>query len=67
MKERKGHLVGRVVTLAVISSGIAAAILVIVGIFEVRSTYLNLIEEELHVSDMQADSEFSMMWDGDWA
>lgn len=67
MKERKGHLVGKVVSLAVIFSGIAAAILVIVGIFEVRSTYLNLIEEELHVSVMQADSEFSSMWDGDWA
>ncbi|MCR5581552.1 MAG: methyl-accepting chemotaxis protein [Pseudobutyrivibrio sp.] len=67
MIERKGKLVGKVVLISVICAAIVASCVAIIGIYELRTTYMGMTEEELHVSATQAESEFSMMWDGDWA
>ncbi len=66
-KERKGQLVRKIVVLAVISAIAVGLMIGIVGIVSVRSTYLNMVEDELHSAAAQADSEFTSMWDGDWA
>ncbi|MCR5641283.1 MAG: methyl-accepting chemotaxis protein [Lachnospiraceae bacterium] len=66
-RERKGHLVGKVIALAVACAVAVGMLIGIVGIVEVRTTYLNMTEEELRAACMQADSEFTKMWDGDWA
>ena len=67
MKERKGKLVGKVVVLAVMFAAAVAAVMAIIGIVEIRSTYLDMVQEELHATVVQADSEYTTMWDGDWA
>ena len=66
-KTRKGRLVGKVVFLAVMCAIVVGSAIGIVGIVEVRNTYLGMVKEELHTACIQADSEFSSMWDGDWA
>ncbi|MBP5266371.1 MAG: methyl-accepting chemotaxis protein [Lachnospiraceae bacterium] len=66
-KERKGQLVKKVVVLAVASAILVGLIIGIVGIVSVRSTYLSMVQEELHSAAAQADSEFTSMWDGPWA
>ena len=65
-KERKGKLVGKVVILALAGAIIVGTVIGVVGIMEVKNTYLNMVKEELHVACVQADSEFSSVWDGDW-
>ncbi|MCR5641282.1 MAG: methyl-accepting chemotaxis protein [Lachnospiraceae bacterium] len=67
MKQRKGQLVGKVVLLAVISAALVGLAIGMVGIVEVRSSYLNMTEEELRAACVQAESEFQSMWDGDWS
>ncbi|MBQ1548641.1 MAG: cache domain-containing protein, partial [Lachnospiraceae bacterium] len=66
-KERKGQLVRKVVIMAVAIATAIAAIIAIVGIVEIRNTYHEMVEEVLITATSQADSEFTMMWDGDWA
>lgn len=64
--ERKGQVVGRVVTLASVASAIVGAVIALVGISEIRSTYLDLTKEMLHAAVTEVDSEFTKVWDGDW-
>lgn len=66
VKERKGKLIGKIVTLAVVCAAIVATAIALIGIFEIRSTYLDMVKELLHASVVQADSEYTKMWDGDW-
>ena len=66
MKQRKGKLIGRVVTVSLIEAAVGCLILTFIGIREVRATYLDMVEEELHTAVTIADSEFANMWDGDW-
>ena len=66
-KERKGQLVGRVVVLSLVCAIVVGVIIGMVGILEVRTTYLNMVQEELHTACIQANSEFDSMRDGDWA
>lgn len=46
---------------------VVGAAIGVTGIIKVRQTYLATVKEELHTACVQADSEFSSMWDGDWA
>jgi len=64
---RKGKLIGRVVAISIIAAGIGCILLSIIGITEIRTTYLDMTEEELHTAVTIADSEFTKMWDGDWS
>lgn len=64
--KRKGSLVGRLVAIISVAVTIGTIILSLLGIFEVRNTYLDMTKEELHASVVQTDSEFTKMWDGDW-
>ena len=66
-KERKGKLVGRVVLFSVVFAGAVGAIIGALGIVEVKNTYFNMVQEELRVACVQADSEFTNVWDGDWS
>lgn len=66
MKQRRGKLIGRVVLISCVAAAIGCIILTIIGIREVRKTYLDMAREELHTAVTIADSEFTMMWDGDW-
>ena len=66
MKQRKGKLIGNVVGISCIAAAIGCIILTIIGMREVRETYLDMTKEELHTAVTIADSEFTKMWDGDW-
>lgn len=66
MKQRKGKLIGQVVGISCIAAAIGCIILTIIGMREVRETYLDMTKEELHTAVTIADSEFTKMWDGDW-
>ena len=66
MSQRKGKLIGKVALISCLAAAIGCIILTIIGIREVRATYLDMAEEELHTAVTIADSEFTMMWDGDW-
>ena len=66
MKQRKGRLIGRVVYISTTAAAIGCIILTIIGIQEIRTTYMDMIEEELRTAVTIADSEFTKMWDGDW-
>ena len=65
-RERKGKLVGKVVLLAVICAAAVAAVIAVIGIMEIRNTYLDMVKEMLHAAVVQADSEYTKMRDGDW-
>ncbi len=65
-KERKGKLVGRVVLLSVAFAVIVGVIIGVLGIVEVKNTYFNMVQEELRVACVQAESEFTNVWDGEW-
>lgn len=64
--KKKGSLVGRIVAIISVAVAIGTVILATLGILEVRNTYMDMTKEELHAAVIQADSEFTMMWDGDW-
>ncbi len=66
MKAKKGHMIGRIMAIATVAAAIGGIILTVVGIREVRSTYMEMTEELLRTAVVQADSEFTKMWDGDW-
>ena len=66
MKQRKGKLIGQVVGISCIAAAIGCIILSIIGMKEVKDTYLDMTEEELHTAVTIANSEFTNMWDGDW-
>ena len=66
MKQRKGKLIGQVVGISCIAAAVGCIILSIIGMKEVKDTYLDMTEEELHTAVTIANSEFTNMWDGDW-
>ena len=66
MKQRKGKLIGKVVGISCIAAAVGCIILSIIGMKEVKDTYLDMTEEELHTAVTIANSEFTNMWDGDW-
>ncbi len=67
MKQKKrGSIVGKVVIVSVVVAAIVAGVIALMGIFGIRSVYMNLIEEELRAATELSASEFTMMWDGDW-
>ena len=66
MKQRKGKLIGQVVGISCIAAAVGCIILSIIGMKEVKDTYLDMTEEELHTAVTIANSEFTDMWDGDW-
>ncbi|MCR5785064.1 MAG: methyl-accepting chemotaxis protein [Eubacterium sp.] len=65
--KKKGSIVGRVVIISSVMAAIIAMVISLVGILGIRNVYLSLIEEELKAATELSDSEFSYMWDGDWA
>ena len=64
--KRRGKLIGKVVGISTVAATIGCLILTFIGIREIRTTYLDMTEEELHTAVTIADSEFTKMWDGDW-
>ena len=66
MKQRKGKLIGKVVGISCIAAAIGCIILSVIGMREVRVTYLDMTKEELHTAVTITASEFTKMWDGDW-
>ncbi len=66
MKQRKGKLIGQVVGISCVAAAIGFIILSIIGMREVRVTYLDMTQEELHTAVTITASEFTKMWDGDW-
>ncbi len=66
MKKRKGHLVTTIVAGFIALAIVIAAILTVVGVREVRSTYLSMIKEELHAAAVHLHSQLSNEYDGDW-
>ncbi len=66
MKERKGKLIGKIVFVLDLAAAVGCVLLTVIGIVEIRNTYLAMVEDELRTAVTIADSEFTKMWDGDW-
>lgn len=56
MKQRKGKLIGQVVGISCIAAAVGCIILSIIGMKEVKDTYLDMTEEELHTAVTIANS-----------
>ena len=68
MKERqRGHLVTKVVVGAISLAVIIAVILTMIGSMAVRSTYLKMVEEELHATAVHLQDQLANEYDGDWS
>ncbi len=66
MKQRKGKLIGQVVGFSCMAAAVGCIVLTVISILRVKGTYLDMVHEELNTAGTIADSEFTMMWDGDW-
>jgi len=60
-------LILKLVMIALASVITTAIVLVIIARTEIKSTYVNLIKEELKVACEELDSKLSYEYDGDWA
>ena len=65
-KKRNGHVVGKVMRIAACAAAIGGMALTVLGIREVRQTYFDMTQEVLKTAVVEADSEFTKMWNGDW-
>ncbi len=65
--KRDQKLVGRILVIAMSATAIMAVILTIIGITEVKNAYIETYEDELKTAAIQAESELSNEWDGDWS
>ncbi|MCR5791846.1 MAG: methyl-accepting chemotaxis protein [Lachnospiraceae bacterium] len=66
-QEKKKQLIRRIVVIAVLCASVAQTVIALVGILKLRGTYKDMTQELLKTAALQANSEFSKMWDGDWA
>ena len=59
-------LIPKLVMIALIAVAVTATVLVLISRAEIKSTYENLIKEELKVACEELDSKLSNEYDGDW-
>ena len=64
--ERKGHLIGHIVTIAVAGIVGLAVILCIIAFVETRNAYQEMGEEELKVACLQLQHTIDGSYDGEW-
>ena len=64
--KRNQKIIVRIMVVALISVLIEAAILTVIGILEVRSSYEEALEGQLMTSAIQLRDELDNEWDGDW-
>ena len=63
---RKGHLIGRIVTIAVVGIVILAVILCLVSYLEIKKAYHNMAEEELKVACVELQDMLGNLYNGEW-
>ena len=66
-KQKTGHLVGKIVAIFLIAVAAVCSVLNFMGIHRNRQTYYTMVEEELMVSSIHLNDEFTNEYDGDWA
>lgn len=66
-KQKTSHLVRKLVNISLVVVVVVATIINIVSIRRLRTTYYNMVEEELKVTDIHLNDEFKNEYDGDWA
>ncbi|WP_026651038.1 methyl-accepting chemotaxis protein [Butyrivibrio proteoclasticus] len=65
-KERNGKLVVKLIIAAIAAIVAIATILTVISAVNLKTTYDDMVEEELRLATVQLGSEMSNVWDGDW-
>ncbi len=65
--ERKGKIIRKVVSIAIIVMVFLAVSLTVIGVLSIRNTVIEQIEHTLKVATYQLKDELSNEYDGDWA
>lgn len=65
--EKKGKIIKKIVLISISAMAFLTVVLTVIGILQVRSTFINQIEKTLKVADYQLEDEFTSEYDGDWS
>ncbi len=66
-KQKTSHMVGKLIIISLVVVIVVASIINVISIHRLRTTYYNMVEEELEVADVQLNDEFQNEYDGDWS
>ena len=67
LSQKKGRLVVRLMSIAMVAIVIVAVLLTIIGAMSYSRMSMTMVEEELKVATKLIADEFEHEWDGDWA
>ena len=65
--EKKGRIIKKIVLISISAMAFLTVVLTVIGILQVRSTFIHQIEKTLKVADYQLADEFTSEYDGDWS